>query len=112
MLLALGIGGVAWAAAIDLSGGIVLNTGWGRISSRNPLNPFAIGAAPAVEYLRARGHDVYVVEDDGDVEGFTRRFANTNTVRDLARTLPATLGGVRVYAVGGSSPVVAPPVVW
>jgi hypothetical protein len=67
---------------------------------------------PAVEYLRARGRDVYVVEDDGDVEGFRRRFANTNTVRDLARTLPANLGGVRVYAVGGSSPVVAPPVVW
>ena len=67
---------------------------------------------PAIAYLRARGHDVYVIADDADAEGFRTRFANTRTLRDVEQALAADLGNVRVYAVAGSSPIVAPPMVW
>jgi hypothetical protein len=52
-LLVLGAGGLAWAVAIGISGGIILNTSWGRISSRNPVNPFLIGALALVCYVAA-----------------------------------------------------------
>ena len=34
-----------------MSGGIILNTNWGRVSSRNPVNPFLIGAIALMCYI-------------------------------------------------------------
>jgi hypothetical protein len=62
----------------------------------------------AVDYLRARGHDVYVIADDGDVEDFKRRFGNTRTVRALDDKLSVDLGGVRVIALAGSAALPTP----
>jgi hypothetical protein len=56
----------------------------------------------AVEYLRARGHDVYLVADDGDFVEFKTRMANTRAVRDLDREVPVDLGGTRIFAMAGS----------
>jgi hypothetical protein len=42
---------VAWSAVIAISGGIILNTSWGRVSSRNPINPFVIGALALICYI-------------------------------------------------------------
>jgi hypothetical protein len=56
----------------------------------------------AVDYLRARGHEVYLVADDGDVVEFRSRLGNTRAARALDHEKPVDLGGVRIFAVAGS----------
>ncbi len=51
LLLALAAAGLGWAAVLAMSGGIILNTSWGRVSSRNPVNPFLIGACALMCYV-------------------------------------------------------------
>ena len=53
MLLLLAAIALAWSAVISVSGGIILNTSWGRVSSRNPVNPFVIGALALMCYVVA-----------------------------------------------------------
>ena len=62
----------------------------------------------AVDYLKDRGHDVYVIADDGDVAEFKRRVANTRTVRELDHEVPVDLGGVRIFAIAGSQQLPSP----
>jgi hypothetical protein len=42
-----------WAGVIATSGGVVLDTSWGRLSSRNPVNPYVIGALALLCYVAA-----------------------------------------------------------
>ena len=72
----------------------------------------------AIAYLRARGHDVYLVADNGDVAGFKERFANTRAVRDLTRRHRRTLVACafspsvdrdRCRRHAGDDPIVAEP---
>jgi hypothetical protein len=62
----------------------------------------------AVDYIRARGHDVYAVVDDVEESDFARRLSSTRAVRELDREPPVDLGGVRVFAIGGSQHVQQP----
>jgi hypothetical protein len=66
------------------------------------LEPGAIDQA--VAFLRQRGHDVYVLGDGWEVDEFRRRYAGSETVRAMTRTIPATISGVEVYPLGGSMP--------
>jgi dolichyl-phosphate-mannose-protein mannosyltransferase len=44
---------IAWAAAVAISGGIVIETSWRRVSSRDALRPLAVGAALVIVYVLA-----------------------------------------------------------
>src|SRR5262245_52310377 len=58
VLLTIALGGIAWAVIVAASGGVLLNTSWGRISSRNPTRPFLIGGAALLVYIAAFRHHV------------------------------------------------------
>ena len=59
----------------------------------------------AVAYLRARGHDVYLVADGSEVVDFKLRFANTRAARELEGALSVDLDGPVIYALSGSAPL-------
>ena len=51
VLLVVAVGALAWSTVIAITGGILLTTNWGRVSSRNPVNPFVIGALALLCYV-------------------------------------------------------------
>jgi hypothetical protein len=53
VLLLLAGSALAWSAVIAVSGGIIFDTSWGRVSSRNPINPFVVGALALMCYVFA-----------------------------------------------------------
>lgn len=52
-LLALAAAAIVWAAAVAISGGIVIETSWRRLSSRDALRPLAVGATLLIVYVLA-----------------------------------------------------------
>jgi hypothetical protein len=62
----------------------------------------------AVDYIRARGHDVYAVVDETEESDFERRLSSARAMRGLDREQFIDLGGVRVFAIGGSQHVQQP----
>jgi 4-amino-4-deoxy-L-arabinose transferase-like glycosyltransferase len=50
-LLATVVAGVGWAVVIALTGGVLIETPWGALSSRGPVRPLAIAALAGVAYV-------------------------------------------------------------
>lgn len=50
LLLGLAIAGLVWAVAVAWTGGLLVQTPWGRLSSRGPIRPLAIASLAAVAY--------------------------------------------------------------
>ena len=61
----------------------------------------------AVAYLRGHDINVYVVADEGERPLFLAYFAGSATAREVATNRAVDLGGVAVYAVGGTA--ILPP---
>lgn len=88
VLLGVAAFALAWSAAISVSGGIILNTSWGRVSSRNPINPFLIGALALMCYVVAfRRHA------EADVRSLSA-FAGPRALATLL-VVAALVGGIR-----------------
>jgi hypothetical protein len=62
----------------------------------------------AVDYVRARGHDVYAVVDVAEESDFAQRLSSTRAVRAVDRQQAVDLGGVRIFAMGGSQQLPQP----
>jgi hypothetical protein len=56
----------------------------------------------ALEYLRARGHDVYLVGDEFEIDMFRRRFAPTRAVGRMDPRAAVNLSGVAVYRLSST----------
>ena len=97
VLLGVAAFALTWSIAIAVSGGIILNTSWGRVSSRNPVNPLAIGALALM---------CYVVAFRKYAEADLRRAATFVGPRTLATLLvvAALVIGIRwgTFVAGGS----------
>ena len=52
-LLALAAAAIVWAAAVAITGGIVIETAWRRVSSRDALRPLAVGTVLIAVYVLA-----------------------------------------------------------
>ena len=61
----------------------------------------------AVASLHDQGINVYVVGDDLEWPLFLNYFAGSATARELSAATPVDLGGVQVYAIGGTT--ILPP---
>jgi hypothetical protein len=88
---------LAWSVVIAVSGGIILDTSWGRVSSRNPINPFVVGALALMCYVIAfRTH----------AEAHVRSLSALVAPRTLAAVLvvAALFGGIRwgTFVAAGS----------
>ena len=57
----------------------------------------------AVASLHRQGIDTYVVADDAERPLFLSYFAGSATARELSSARRVELGGVQVYAIGGTT---------
>ena len=51
LLLAAAVLSLSWALAVMISGGLLLDTPWGTVSSRHPARPFALAGAAILAYV-------------------------------------------------------------